>query len=128
MWISVFSVGKINRLPMNDTWTSNEGGDYIALILRISKLSILVQGLLQRHSTSFKDIDVKETPRRMKAKSETQMISDDEIILSKLATHNTLPWSNLPNFTRFDLVTLYKSSKWKNMFTAENFKAKEAER
>lgn len=64
----------------------------------------------------------------MKAKSETQMISDDEIILSKLATHNTLPWSNLPNFTRFDLVTLYKSSKWKNMFTAENFKAKEAER
>lgn len=56
------------------------------------------------------------------------MISDDEIILSKLATHNTLPWSNLPNFTRFDLVTLYKSSKWKNMFTAENFKAKEAER
>lgn len=91
-------------------------------------MSILVQGLLQRHSTSFKDIDVKETPRRMKAKSETQMISDDEIILSKLATHNTLPWSNLPNFTRFDLVTLYKSSKWKNMFTAENFKAKEAER
>lgn len=56
------------------------------------------------------------------------MISDDEIILSKLSTHNTLPWSNLPNFTRFDLVTLHKSSKWKNMFTAENFKAKEAER
>lgn len=66
----------------------------------------------------------------MKAKIETQMISDDEIILSKVkvATHNILPWSNLPNVTRFDLVTLQKSSKWKNMFTVENFKAKEAEK